>query len=115
MDQFKQQMDQQMQQLRDSLSQLQKEMNNADWSTFDTSDWQAPEMPEMPETPEAPDLGYSETFPGGEVYTNNDDTTDVRWGKWHVNVRETDKGKDQVQIFKDENCDGCDDDNHWDN
>jgi hypothetical protein len=39
MDEFRQQMDQQMQTLRDSLAQLQKEMNNADWSTFDTSNW----------------------------------------------------------------------------
>jgi hypothetical protein len=124
MDEFRIQMDQQMQQLRDSLALIQKQMNNEDWSTFDTSNWrmpemmEIPEMPEMPEMPESPSYsyGYLKNFPAVKFYTNNDDTTEVRWGKWHVVVHEND-GNDNVRVYKSDEdcCDDGDDYNSWDN
>jgi len=114
MEQLQQQMNQEMHQLQDSLKHLQ----DIDWSAFDSINSEL--RMEMPEAPEAPSTysnpGETQSFPGGEVYTNNRDTTIVRLGKWHVNVQENDEGKDHVQIYKDENCDGCDMDDHsWDN
>ncbi|MFI5135218.1 MAG: outer membrane beta-barrel protein [Chitinophagales bacterium] len=122
MEQLQQQMNDEMQQLRDSLQQLKQTI---DWSTFDSVNSELrDEMPEppmpgmmeapMPEPPMPP--GETEKFPGGEVYTNNRDTTIVRFGKWHVTVQENDGGKDHVQVYKDEDCDGCGDNDHsWDN
>ncbi|MBX7139853.1 MAG: PorT family protein [Chitinophagales bacterium] len=109
MDQMRQQMDQQMKQLQDSLRQMEKAMNEIDWSAFDTSQFNInmpgiPPVPPVPPVPPSP--GYTEPFPGGEVYTN-DDTTEVRWGKWHVVVHEGDDGEDKVKVYKDENC--CED------
>lgn len=107
MDEMRLEMDRQMQQLRDSLTQLEKAMNEVDWSVFDTAqfDFTMPDVPGAPPVPPVEPVpgvpGYTETFPGGEVYTN-DDTTEVRWGKWHVVVHEGDDGDDQVRVYKDE-------------
>lgn len=104
MEQLSGQLEQQMSQLRDSLVRMQKQLEQAgqgNWQSFDTSGfnnrWEFEAIePVAPVPPSAP---YTEPFPGGEVYTN-EDTTIVRWGRWNMIVKEGDDGEDEVRVYK---------------
>lgn len=105
MEQFKVDMDRQMQLLKDSLNQLNAQMKNEDWSSFDTSSFNGVAEPPM------------EEYPGGIDIGANNDSTEVHVGKWNVIVHEGNNGEeDHVQIYKNDQYHDCDDcDNNQEN
>ncbi|MCY7409471.1 MAG: PorT family protein [Chitinophagales bacterium] len=99
MEQFKIDMDRQMQLLKDSLNQLNAQMKNEDWSAFDTSSFDADAEPPM------------EEYPGGIDIGANNDSTEVHVGKWNIIVHEGDDGEeDHVQIYKSDQENNYEDD-----
>lgn len=97
MEDFKLQLNREMDQLRDSLAQMESQMKEGDLGMPDSMSWNFT----IPEPPPPPDLFGDENSPM-EIYAG-DDSTEVRVGKWRISVDEGD-GDDHVKFYRDENC-----------
>ena len=108
MEDFKQQMQQQMRMLSDSLQQMQQQLKGFDLSQFDTTEFEFPELPDLPEMPEPPEQPELPELvsPSGEGFYLNDgqDSTQLKVGKWNVVVNDNHDGEDRVHVYKSETC-----------
>lgn len=102
MEDFKVQLNKQMELLHDSLQQMQSQLKEGQGQSFDSLEWNAG-IPEVPEIPAVPEM-FGDDFSHMEIYAG-DDSTEVRIGKWKMTVEEG-YGDDRVRFYKDENC--CD-------
>lgn len=110
MEEFKMQLNKEMEQMRDSLMQMESQMKQQSWqdSVYFYAIPPVPPVPAVPPvppvSPDMPDV-FGDEFSQMEIYAG-DDSTEVRIGKWRMTVDEGDSD-DRVRFYKDEDC--CED------